>query len=123
MPLKKVNFKALQIKFPNLAENAMKRASFNPSRRGLEMGITAKIFIGMEYECPRGHRFISGSLDKAVRTAKHEGGSGSKFVNNDVPLYLGCPCRGVASRPLVAQLMRIHVVTPKVTFNFKRRIF
>ena len=57
---------------------------------------------------------ISGSLDKAVRTAKHEGGSGSKFVNNDVPLYLGCPCRGAAPRPLVAQLMRIHVVTPKV---------
>ena len=48
------------MKFPNLAENAMKRANFHPTKRGLEMGITAKIFIGMEYECPRGHRFISG---------------------------------------------------------------
>ena len=38
----------------------MKRANFHPTKRGLEMGITAKIFIGMEYECPRGHRFISG---------------------------------------------------------------
>jgi protein SMG8 len=76
------------------------------------MGITAKIFIGMEYECPRGHRFISASLDKATRTAK-DSGSGSKFVHNDVPLYLPCPCRGQTSRPLVAQLMRIHVVTPK----------
>ena len=60
VPLKKVNFKALQTKYPTLAENAMKRASFNPQRKGIEMGITAKLFIGMEYECPRGHRFISG---------------------------------------------------------------
>ena len=60
VPLKKVTFKSLQMKFPNLAENAMKRANFHPTKRGLEMGITAKIFIGMEYECPRGHRFISG---------------------------------------------------------------
>ena len=93
VPLKKVNFKALQIKYPSLAENVMKRASFNPQRKGVELGITAKLFLGMEYECPRGHRFIAGSLDKAVKTAK-DGGSGSKFVNNDVPLYLGCPCRG-----------------------------
>ena len=140
VPLKKVNFKALQTKYPTLAENAMKRASFNPQRKGIEMGITAKLFIGMEYECPRGHRFISGSfhqlknktqtfslllrkklqnilllpgsLDKAIRTSK-DGSSGSKFANQDVPLYLSCPCRGPGSRPLVAQLMRIHVVTPK----------
>lgn len=113
VPLKKVNFKALQSRFPNLAENAMKRASFNPSRHGQDLGITAKIFIGMEYECPRGHRFISASLDQALRTSK-EVGTGSRFVNNDVPLYLACPCRGsTANKPLVAQLMRIHVVTPK----------
>ena len=92
-PLKKINFKALQVKFPNLAENAMKRANFHPAKKGLEMGITAKIFIGMEYECPRGHRFISGTVDKAVRTTK-EIGTGSRFVNNDIPLYLTCPCRG-----------------------------
>ncbi len=95
VPLKRINFKSLQEKFPNLAENAMKRASFHPSRKGLDLGITAKIFIGMEYECPRGHRFISGTVEKAVRTVK-EGQTGSKFVNNDVPLYLGCPCRGPA---------------------------
>ena len=63
VPLKKVTFKALQMKFPNLAENAMKRANFHPSKKGVEMGITAKIFIGMEYECPRGHRFISGEIN------------------------------------------------------------
>ena len=86
----------------------MKRASFNPSRKGLEMGITAKLFIGMEYECIRGHRFISGSLDKAVKTTKEQG---SKFVHNDVPLYLSCPL--TCCKNIVAQLMRIHVVTPK----------
>ena len=58
------------------------------------------------------YQIFLGSLDKAIRTSK-DGTSGAKFVNQDVPLYLGCPCRGSGSRPLVAQLMRIHVVTPK----------
>ena len=90
----------------------MKRANFHPSKKGVEMGVTAKIFIGMEYECPRGNRFISGTLDKAVRTTK-ETGSGSRFINNDVPLYLACPSCRPGSRGQIAQLMRIHVVTPK----------
>ena len=77
VPLIKVNFKALQTKFPTLAENAMKRASFNPQRKGIEMGITAKLFIGMEYECPRGHRFISGTYTVSHLTlseSKHKKG-------------------------------------------------
>lgn len=37
--------------------------------------------------------------------------AGSKVVFNDMSLYFACPCR--ATKPLIAQLMRIHVVTPK----------
>ena len=41
------------------------------------------------------------------------------MVAADAPLYLGCPCK--QQNPVVAQLMRIHVVTPKapvsVTLN------
>lgn len=75
-----------------------------------------KIFIGCEYECPRGHRFFMNSPDKILR-----GGSGivrdggSKVVFNDMPLYFPCPCRN--SKPTVAQLMRVHVVTPKAPVN------
>ncbi len=93
VPLKKIDWKSLQAKWPNLAENAMKRSNFNPNKKGIEMGVTAKIFIGMEYECPRGHRFIAAGLDRAMRSAK-EAGTGAKFVNNDVPLYMQCPCKG-----------------------------
>lgn len=41
--------------------------------------------------------------------------SGSKIVFNDMPLYFPCPCRPINS--FVAQLMRIHVVTPKAPVN------
>lgn len=75
-----------------------------------------KIFIGCEYECPRGHRFFMNSPDKILR-----GGSGiardggSKVVFNDMPLYFPCPCR--TTKPNVAQLMRVHIVTPKAPVN------
>lgn len=76
-----------------------------------------KIFIGCEYECPRGHRFFMNSPDKIIS----RGGSGivrdggSKVVFNDMPLYFPCPCR--TSKPSVAQLMRVHIVTPKAPVN------
>ncbi|XP_067622842.1 nonsense-mediated mRNA decay factor SMG8 isoform X2 [Eurosta solidaginis] len=75
-----------------------------------------KIFIGCEYECPRGHRFMMSSADKVLR-----GGSGimrdsgSKVVYNNMPLYFPCPCR--SQKADVAQLMRVHVVTPKAPVN------
>lgn len=75
-----------------------------------------KIFVGCEYECPRGHRFFLNGPDKILR-----GGSGivrdggSKVVFNDMPLYFPCPCRN--TKPNVAQLMRVHVVTPKAPVN------
>lgn len=40
---------------------------------------------------------------------------GSKIVFNDMPLYFPCPCRN--TKPNVAQLMRVHVVTPKAPVN------
>lgn len=41
--------------------------------------------------------------------------NGGKVVFNDMPLYFPCPCRN--SNPKVAQLMRVHVVTPKAPVN------
>lgn len=75
-----------------------------------------KIFVGCEYECPRGHRFFMSSPDTILRgmsgIAKD---AGSKIVFNDMPLYFPCPCRN--TKPSAAQLMRIHMVTPKAPVN------
>ncbi|XP_015514721.1 protein SMG8 isoform X1 [Neodiprion lecontei] len=82
-----------------------------------------KIFVGVEYECPRGHRFMASAPDKVLK-ATGTGivkDSGNKVTSStaDMPLYFPCPCR--QTKPLMAQLMRIHVVTPKapvhVTLN------
>ncbi|XP_034946459.1 protein SMG8 [Chelonus insularis] len=82
-----------------------------------------KIFVGVEYECPRGHRFMASAPDKVLKAAGNGivKDSGNKVTSStaDMPLYFPCPCR--QSKPLIAQLMRIHVVTPKapvhVTLN------
>ncbi|XP_052758161.1 nonsense-mediated mRNA decay factor SMG8 [Galleria mellonella] len=71
--------------------------------------LTVKIFIGFEYECPRGHRFMMSSPDTVVSGGG--GGGGARLAASDMPLYSSCVCRGAA--PLPAQLMRLHVVTPK----------
>lgn len=85
---------------------------------------TLKIFLGMEYECMRGgHRFFCDSNHSVLRGSG--GGSkacGSKVVFSNMPLYFPCPCR----QNSVAQLMRIHCVTPKapvfITIDPKIRI-
>lgn len=74
-----------------------------------------KIFIGSEYECPRGHRFFMNSPDKILRGSGIARDGGSKVVFNDMPLYFPCPCR--TTKTNVAQLMRVHVVTPKAPVN------
>ncbi|PNF37753.1 Protein SMG8 [Cryptotermes secundus] len=76
-----------------------------------------KIFVGVEYECPRGHRFMCSAPGKVLKTTGSGlvKDNGNKVTSNDMPLYFPCPCRNV--KPLVAQLMRIHVVTPKAPIH------
>lgn len=82
-----------------------------------------KIFIGVEYECCRGHRFMCSGPDRVLRVTSsgHVKDNALKVTGSDMPLYFPCPCR--SSKPQIAQLMRIHVVTPKapvhVTLNPK----
>nr|SVE71569.1 EOG090X02WG [Daphnia similis]SVE72202.1 EOG090X02WG [Daphnia similis] len=81
---------------------------------------TVKIFIGVEYECPRGHRFMSSSPGRILKAtgAGLVKDSAQLITQNDVPLYLPCPCpynRG--GKALIAQLMRLHVVTPKAAVH------
>ncbi|XP_015789803.1 protein SMG8 [Tetranychus urticae] len=82
---------------------------------------TVKIFIGVEYECPRGHRFMSSkpaSVLKANMGIVKE--NANSIASNDMPLYVPCVCSR-SGKLLYGQLMRLHVVTPKapvhVTLN------
>ncbi|KAH8377433.1 hypothetical protein KR093_005432, partial [Drosophila rubida] len=78
--------------------------------------LALKIFVGFEYECSRGHRFMMCSPDRVLRGgADIERDTCIKVVNNNMPLYFPCPCRGQST--FLAQLMRIHVVTPKAPVN------
>ena len=85
---------------------------------------TLKIFIGMEYECGlRGHRFMMSSSNTIMRGTSggsKNNGCGSKIVFSDMPLYFPCPCKNNS----IAQLMRIHIVTPKapVSINLDPKI-
>ncbi|CAH1394264.1 unnamed protein product [Nezara viridula] len=72
--------------------------------------MSVKIFIGIEYECIRGHRFMSSAPGVVLKAS----GAGvikedaCKITEGNMPLFLPCPCGKV-----IAQLMRVHIVTPK----------
>ena len=95
---------------------------------------TIRVYIGCEYECLRGHRFISSSPNHTVRVAQNGvvkveielvvvrtrtrflflfQDDGTKLVRSDMPLYTPCSCRTLpAGTRGWAQLMRVFVVTP-----------
>ncbi|GBP65638.1 Protein SMG8 [Eumeta japonica] len=79
--------------------------------------LTVKIFIGYEYECGRGHRFMMSTPETVVNggggssMGREAGAAGARLAAAEMPVYTACPCRG--AKPMLAQLQRIHVVTPK----------
>lgn len=87
----------------------------NRGRRGRPtssiMPQTVKVFIGVEYECSSGHRFMLSAPDKMLKAAPGSivKDTGHKIAESDMPLYYPCSCRAGK----IAQLMRLHVVTPK----------
>ncbi|CAH0582896.1 unnamed protein product [Chrysodeixis includens] len=79
--------------------------------------LTVKIFIGFEYECPRGHRFMMSSPDTVMSgsgggVTREAGALGGRLAAAAMPLAAPCVCRA-APAPRAAQLARVHVVTPK----------
>ncbi|XP_076270320.1 nonsense-mediated mRNA decay factor SMG8 isoform X1 [Rhynchophorus ferrugineus] len=87
----------------------------NRGRRGRPtntiMPQTVKVFIGIEYECSSGHRFMLSAPDRMLKATPGSivKDTGHKIAESDMPLYYPCSCR--ANK--IAQLMRLHVVTPK----------
>ena len=56
---------------------------------------SVKIFLGVEYECRGGHRFMLASPDRHLK-ASPSGlvkDNAVKIANADMPLYFPCPCR------------------------------
>ncbi|KAI8138474.1 hypothetical protein BJV82DRAFT_523368 [Fennellomyces sp. T-0311] len=87
-------------------------------------------YIGAEYECPLGHRFLSCG-DGRICKIGHKGHPkehANYFVHQDLPLYVLCPCNYANANPktatpgdVTAQLQRCYAVTPdsSVTISFK----
>ncbi|KAL9546355.1 hypothetical protein MBANPS3_006709 [Mucor bainieri] len=51
-------------------------------------------YVGAEYECPHGHRFLSCGEGRICKLghAGHPKEHGNYFVHQDLPLYVICPC-------------------------------
>lgn len=108
--------------YSGLSRSAQKKNKGNNATAGSNSEVTVKVFVGIEYECPRGHRFMMSSPDKVLRASSGiVKESGHKVTASDMSLFFNCPCR--PNKPLVAQLMRVHVVSPKnvvyITLNPK----
>lgn len=81
-------------------------------------------FLGVEYECPLGHRFFVRGKGRGPKNAKQQ--DHSSLLSHDLPVLMQCPCNtpipssvsglaGSAGTPAPlyqAQLMRLYVVTP-----------
>ena len=52
MPLTKQTPESLLARWPSIVENAAKKGRGEEE----EESLTVKVFLGWEYECPRGHR-------------------------------------------------------------------
>uniref|UniRef100_A0A183BT03 Nonsense-mediated mRNA decay factor SMG8 n=1 Tax=Globodera pallida TaxID=36090 RepID=A0A183BT03_GLOPA len=73
-----------------------------------------KLFIGFDYECPRGHRFMIAEPGKVLRHRRMSGPlktDAAPLMDNDLAIWMPCPCK--KEPRMSAQLMRIHIVTPK----------
>ena len=115
IPLTKMSADQMADRWPNIVESAAKRASLRGPEEPVDKRISVKVFIGIEYECPRGHRFMVSAPDKPMKSSSTMREAANKLVTSDLPLYMACPCR--ITKPLTAQLTRLHVVTPKAPLH------
>ncbi|CAG4946096.1 unnamed protein product [Colias eurytheme] len=102
--------------------NVWRTSTRGRGKGGAPHNLTVKIFIGFEYECPRGHRFMMSSPDTVVNGGGTAWGgpgatgvgAGARLAASAMPLFAPCICRPSA---MLAQLMRLHVVTPKASVH------
>ncbi|RHZ67011.1 hypothetical protein Glove_303g96 [Diversispora epigaea] len=74
-----------------------------------------KGYIGVEYECPIGHRFMSCRKGQVCKLghAGHIKETANNLLEQDLPIYIHCPCNNNSTNnsPTLAQLQRIIIVT------------
>ncbi|RUS78116.1 hypothetical protein EGW08_014124 [Elysia chlorotica] len=105
--------------WPSVAEtfgSGKKRQQRKISKAGPEPGDTAttvRVYLGMEYECPRGHRFFCSGPDKIIKVSSNSmvKDNASRLVHMDMPLYTSCHCK--QPKGCLAQMMRVFVCTPR----------
>eukprot|EP01135_Chromosphaera_perkinsii_P005431 Nk52_evm6s349 gene=Nk52_evmTU6s349 len=69
-------------------------------------------YVGYEYECPQGHRFLASSPDRITKVSQNSvvKDVAVKLIACDMPIFKACQCSSNVQK--YAQLMRIYIVTP-----------
>ncbi|CAH1774996.1 unnamed protein product [Owenia fusiformis] len=110
-----LNGKGDKEKWPTVAEMSTKKGKSKRGQKDQASEVNAKIYLGIEYECPRGHRFFITSPDKILKLPSGATGppkeNAAKLLNTDFPLYTACHCR--SAKGYIAQLMRVFVAVPE----------
>ena len=88
---------------------------FCGSRFGLLVG-----FVGYEYECDNGHRFLDAAPDRRVQPtgSGYPKGTANPLLNTDMPMFVRCAHLKCARHDRYAQLGRLHVVTSKQPLRY-----
>ncbi|KAK9764138.1 hypothetical protein K7432_008616 [Basidiobolus ranarum] len=75
-------------------------------------------YLGIEYECPLGHRFLSCGSGRVCKLGHTEMEEAHSLIEQDFPIYITCPCSNTTTGPPInAQLQRIIMVTPSAPIN------
>ncbi|XP_071840984.1 nonsense-mediated mRNA decay factor SMG8-like isoform X2 [Apostichopus japonicus] len=102
----------MDVNWPEPEKASGRRGGRNRERKTQRDSFRA--YIGLEYECPRGHRFIHQGPEKISKPQGGTGGpkeGGNKLVTSDMLLHVPCTCR--TTKPPLGQLIRAFIVTPE----------
>ncbi|KAL3861502.1 hypothetical protein ACJMK2_007534 [Sinanodonta woodiana] len=107
-----ITVRAEKDKWPSVGETVSKKGKQKRATKEISE-VNCRVFIGEEYECPRGHRFFCSGPEKIIKVSSTSTvkDNANKLVNLDMPLY--CPCHCRSSKGYMAQMMRIYIVVPE----------
>ncbi|CAM9964695.1 unnamed protein product [Lampetra fluviatilis] len=76
--------------------------------------LSARAYVGYEYEDSRGRRFMCSAPEKVMKVAPGSGyrDFASRALAADMPLYVAASGQSRGPKPALAQLMRLYVVVP-----------
>ncbi|CAG8434596.1 6983_t:CDS:10 [Ambispora gerdemannii] len=87
-----------------------------PANTSLNNQNFSRGYVGVEYECPNGHRFMSCGEGQVCKHGhiNHAQESAKDLLEKDLPIFILCPCNNTLNGPptVTAQLQRIIIVTP-----------